>query len=111
MTIVSEQRDTCVLTSDVLVSMHIAGSFGPMLLNSYSRHHETCKCLRTRGKSPEEVLTRISHSPSATTVDSGLSASLRDDFAPHHSVNYAFVAKSPCASHPSLSRMSRNEGL
>ena len=56
-------------------------------------------------------LARISHSPSATTVDSGLSASLRDDFAPHHSVNYGFVAKSPCASHPSHSRLSRNEGL
>jgi hypothetical protein len=43
-------------------------------------------------------VSRISHSPSTATADSGLSASLRDDFAPQHSVNDAFVAKSPRAS-------------
>ena len=32
------------------------------------------------------TLTRISHSPSARTADSSLSASLHDDFAPQHSV-------------------------
>lgn len=44
-------------------------------------------------------------------LDSGLSASLHDDFAPQHSVNDAFIAKSPRASHSGHSRLSRDEVL
>src|SRR5712691_2120526 len=48
---------------------------------------------------------------SAVATDPRLSASSNDGFAPRHSVNYAFVAKSPFSSHPDSSRPPRDEGL
>ena len=74
---------------------------------------------RARGSATESAavldvcrkLARISHRPSAAAAGSSLSASLHDGFAPHHSVNYAFVAKPPCASHSGRSPLPRDEGL
>src|SRR5687767_8039976 len=46
---------------------------------------------------------------SAAAADTSLSASSESDFAPRHSVNYAFVAKSLSSSHPDSSRPPRDE--
>ena len=74
-----------------------------------------------RARSPEEPwatsaagragLARISHRVSAVEGESSLSASLHSIFAPQHSVDYAFVAKPPCVSHPGRSPLPRDETL